>query len=233
MRKKLALLALGLLLIGGAVGGAVAADVGGDLDETPKGTLSVAELLEHPVYESEVTIYGRVSSLGEVLCPCFELTSGSQTVWVWYDLMVENGIQNPPVSVRDINNGDDIFVTGQLKGDGSFWATAIVPRGPMVEVWAPIESIEVLILESFPPQYSVRVVSGLPNTCVVFSGYNVIRHGDTIRVEVVNLEPADGGTSCAELYRIIEHYISIGSDFVPGKSYTIVVNDVTEAFIAQ
>lgn len=103
-------------------------------DEKPEGSLSVAELLENPVYDTEVTIYGNVSLLGELLCPCFELTSGEATLQIWYDLMVENGgIQRAPVDVEGINNGDKIIVTGELKGEGGthyskgdFWATVIV-----------------------------------------------------------------------------------------------------------
>jgi len=107
-------------------------------DEKPEGSLSVAELLENPVYDAEVTIYGNVSLLGELFCPCFELTSGGATLQVWYDLMVENdGTQRSPVDVQGINNGDNIMVTGELKGEGGthyskgdFWATAIVVSLP-------------------------------------------------------------------------------------------------------
>ena len=103
-------------------------------DEKPEGALSVAELLENPVYDTEVTIYGNVSLLGELFCPCFELTSGGATVQVWYDLMVENdGIQRVPVNVQGISNSDKIIVTGELKGEGGthyskgdFWAIVIV-----------------------------------------------------------------------------------------------------------
>ena len=103
-------------------------------EEEPEEALSVAELLENPIYDTEVKIYGNVSLLGELFCPCFELTSGGATVLVWYDLMVENGgIQRAPVDVEGINNGDKIIVTGELKGEGGthyskgdFWATVIV-----------------------------------------------------------------------------------------------------------
>ena len=99
----------------------------------PGGSLSVGELLARPVYDTEVMIYGEVSLLGELLCPCFELTSGEATVSVWYDLMTENdGTIKPPVDVTGINNGDIVVVTGELKGEGGthyskgdFWATAI------------------------------------------------------------------------------------------------------------
>ncbi|MFC2045475.1 hypothetical protein ACFLUH_02205 [Chloroflexota bacterium] len=95
--------------------------------------LSVAELLADPVYDTEVTIYGEVSLLGELLCPCFGLTSDEETVEIWHDLMVDNNeAQRPAVSVEGISNGDTITVTGELKGEGGthyskgdFWAFTI------------------------------------------------------------------------------------------------------------
>ncbi len=101
-------------------------------EETPEGTLSVAELLENPVYDTEVKIYGEVSLLGELLCPCFELTSDEATLQVWYGLMVEDdGTERPSVSVEGIENGDLVIVTGELKTAGvhrslnDFWASSI------------------------------------------------------------------------------------------------------------
>ena len=98
----------------------------------PEGTLSVSELLENPVYDTEVKIYGKVSLLGELLCPCFELTSDGKKVEVWYDLMVEDdGTQRPPVSVEGIENGDWVIVTGELRSSTgtapstTFWASNI------------------------------------------------------------------------------------------------------------
>ena len=100
--------------------------------EKPEGTLSVSELLEKPVYDTEVKIYGKVSLLGELLCPCFELTSDGKKVEVWYDLMVEDdGTERLSVSVEGIENGDWVIVTGELKTEGihrslnDFWASNI------------------------------------------------------------------------------------------------------------
>jgi hypothetical protein len=92
----------------------------------------VSELLENPVYDTEVKTYGQVSLLGELFCPCFELTSGDKTVLVWYGLMVgDDGTERPAVSVEGIQNGDQIVVTGELKRAGvhsslnDFWASEI------------------------------------------------------------------------------------------------------------
>ena len=103
----------------------------------------------------------------------------------------------------------------------------------LVQVPAPIESVEVLILESFPVQYMLAVVSGLPNGCASFAGYRLERGGDTIRVEMVNWKPADPQVMCTEIYRTVETRISLGIDFESGRTYTLLVNDVTESFVAQ
>ena len=103
-------------------------------EEKPEGTVTVAELLQNPVYDTEVKIYGEVRGIGELACTCFPLASGGETVLVWYDTMVENdGTLQPAASVEGINKGDEIIVTGELKGEGGihyskgdFWAKVIV-----------------------------------------------------------------------------------------------------------
>lgn len=102
--------------------------------EKPEGTLTVAELLDDPVQDTEVRIYGEVSGIGELACTCFPLASGGETVLVWYDTMVENnGTLRLAVSIEGINKGDKIIVAGERKGEsgihyakGDFWATEIV-----------------------------------------------------------------------------------------------------------
>jgi hypothetical protein len=102
--------------------------------QLPAGPRSVSNLLADPVYDNDVRIHGEVSLLGELLCPCFELTSGGETVHVWYGLMVEDdGTERPAVSVEGIENGDTVVVTGELKTAGlhtslnDFWASSIEP----------------------------------------------------------------------------------------------------------
>ena len=79
----------------------------------------------------------------------------------------------------------------------------------------------------------VVVVSGLPNGCTSFGGYRLEGNGDMIRIEVINWKPADESKACTEEYRTVEHNIWLGSDFESGKTYTVIVNDVIESFVAQ
>jgi hypothetical protein len=98
----------------------------------PEGALSVSALLADPQYDTEVMIYGDVGLMGELFCPCFELTSGGEKVMVWYDLMVEDdGTERAAISVEAVQNGDQIVVIGELKTIGvyrslnDFWASSI------------------------------------------------------------------------------------------------------------
>ncbi len=66
-----------------------------------------------------------------------------------------------------------------------------------------------------------------------FAGYRLDRDGDTIRVEMTNWKPADPEIACPATYETVETRIPLGSDFESGKTYAVVVNDVTETFVAQ
>ena len=121
----------------------------------------------------------------------------------------------------------------ERKNERVIWADQRLYDPSLAQVSAPIESLEVLIMESFPPQYSAIVVSGLPNGCMSFAGYYLARDGDTIRIEMINWKPADESTPCTEEYRTLEHRIGLGSDFESGRTFTVDVNGVTTPFVAQ
>ncbi len=104
----------------------------------------------------------------------------------------------------------------------------------MVEVDAPIQDANVIIAESFPPQYFLEVTSGLPNGCIRFGDYSVAREGRTIKVAVTNLEPDDLGLrACTMVYGIVTTNIALGSDFEPDATYTVHVSDMTIDLITQ
>ncbi len=109
------------------------------------------------------------------------------------------------------------------------------PGYATVEVLAPIESVEVLTAPSATsPQYFVLVLSGLPSGCASFSHYDVIRDGTTVRIEVFNTVPAPGELiACSMIYGTVETSIPVGSDFDPGVTYTVEVNDFTTEFTGR
>ncbi len=88
----------------------------GTEEELPKELMSPADLLSDPVYGEDVILTGKVSMLGELFCPCFQLGEGDEFVEAWYDLMaVDSDEPWSKISVDNIKNGDDVLVTGQLR----------------------------------------------------------------------------------------------------------------------
>jgi hypothetical protein len=157
---------------------------------------------------------------------------------IFSDLYDENGtlIAHP-----------DGGITGQ--GDGrapDFFKNAVFVR----EIWAdprgkddikrvlapaPIESVDIAVLESFPPQYRARVVSGLPNGCARFDHWTVDLDAAArvFTIKVLNSIPADGtGIACTEIYRTVEHSIPL-EGVEPGAEYTVRVNNVSVTFTAH
>jgi hypothetical protein len=104
------------------------------------------------------------------------------------------------------------------------------PSRQTVEVIAPIDNLEVRTAESHPVQYSLYVVSGLPNGCIRFDRYELDRQGNTINVKVFNSAPADNTVLCTMVYGLVEHNIPLGPDFVSGIEYTVTVNGVKKTF---
>ena len=89
----------------------------------PEGALSVAELLDYPIYDNQTRVYGKVSALRELACTCFFLQSEGGNLHVWYDTMVEdNGTLRPSVNVDKIKNGDWVLVVGELKSGGDHYS---------------------------------------------------------------------------------------------------------------
>ena len=87
---------------------------------------------------------------------------------------------------------------------------------------APIEAVEIQIAKSLPPQYAVRVTSGLPGGCAAFDSITASRAGTRIDVTVMNSMPV-GNVPCTAIYGYKDSTVNLGSDFAAG-TYTVVVN---------
>ena len=101
---------------------------------------------------------------------------------------------------------------------------------------SPIESVEVDILESAPPQYQLRIVSGLPKgrSCSQFNGYEVTRRdANRLEVAITHHEVADRLVACTADYPSVETVVPLGSGFEPGEEYEVRVNGETTSFVAQ
>ena len=97
---------------------------------------------------------------------------------------------------------------------------------------APIDALDVRILESNPPQYVLAVRAGLPSGCAEQNRHDVARVGDAITVTVLNWIPT-GNVACTAIYGSYELSINLGSDFRTGTTYAVSVNDKKTAFVAR
>ena len=101
---------------------------------------------------------------------------------------------------------------------------------------SPIESAEVVVLESAPTQYQLQVVSGMPSgSCTQFNGYEIRRReGNSVEVAVTHHQVADPQAICTADYPVVETDVPLGSDFESGQEYTVVVNsDTSRSFVAR
>jgi hypothetical protein len=89
-----------------------------------------------------------------------------------------------------------------------------------------IQTLDVLIAESFPPMVSVRVVAIIPDSCTTAREPEVSRQGKQITVRLLGERPA--GRMCAQVIREQEQSIPLGT-FDPGD-YSLTVNDKSTTF---
>jgi hypothetical protein len=99
-------------------------------------------------------------------------------------------------------------------------------------VLAPIDGLDVRVLESSPPQYVLSVRAGLPGGCAEENRHEAERVAEAITVTVLNWMPTES-QPCTMIYGSYELNINVGSDFRPGTTYSVVVNDKRTAFVAQ
>jgi len=204
------------------------------------GTLSVSELLDSPVYETEVNVHGDVSALGELFCPCFALTSDGKRLEVWYYMMkADDGTERPAVSVEGIENGDQVVVTGELRSSTgtapstTFWASnieKIVAEGAAANL-ANVNDIEILLLESFPVQIHAVARGEHPDSCTKVDKVATRREGDTFFVTITTSRPADA--MCAQVMTPFEEVVALDAVGLKAGVYTVDVNGVRDTFELQ
>jgi len=206
----------------------------------PEVTLSVCELLENPEYDTKVKVYGKVNALGELLCPCFALTCDEKSIEVWYDMMEEDGqTKRPAVSVKGIENGNMVIVTGELRSSTgtapstTFWASNIEKTDKenienKAVKSANVNNINIMLLESFPVQVNV-VARGLhSDSCTKVDKITTRQEENTFFVTITASRPTDA--MCAQVITPFEEIIEL--DVVGSKAgvYTVDVNGVRDTF---
>ena len=98
----------------------------------------------------------------------------------------------------------------------------------VVEGLAPVETIDILILESFPVQVNVVARGNLPDGCTTINEVIQARDGNTFRVTVTTVRPV--GMACTEALVPFEKVVALDVYGLPAGVYTVDVNGVTGTF---
>ena len=103
---------------------------------------------------------------------------------------------------------------------------------------SPVESAEIMVLESAPPQYQParHIGSSQGQRVLPVQRLRKSRRGETNDIEVIvtHHEVADPMVICTADFPIVETVVPLGSDFELGEKYTVRVNsDTVTSFVAQ
>jgi inhibitor of cysteine peptidase len=99
----------------------------------------------------------------------------------------------------------------------------------LIEGLAPVSSVEVLILESFPVQVRVVVSGGFSNGCWEMGDYAVGRNGNVFEVTLSAFGPAPD-MICTQVAPMFEEVIPLDVYGLPAGTYIVSANGVTSEF---
>lgn len=99
---------------------------------------------------------------------------------------------------------------------------------PPVLGTAQVDSIEIVILESFPVQIHVLAKGHLPDSCTTIDQVTEEQDGDTFRVTITTARPE--GEMCAQVLTPFEENIPLDVYGLAAGTYTVDVNGVTDTF---
>ncbi len=131
---------------------------------------------------------------------------------------------NPPTDTPDLDesvSSDDPTATPQP--DKS------VESEDVILSEATVESIDILILESFPVQVLVNVIGLLSDGCSTLADITSKQEGDTFFVTITEQRPADA--VCTQQLVPFEENVGLDVNGLSAGTYTVNVNGVTDTFI--
>lgn len=103
--------------------------------------------------------------------------------------------------------------------------------GEMTSGIAVVDSIEVMMMESFPLQALARIKGHLPDGCTVIGRIDQFIEGDLLRVSVETERPT--GEMCTEALVPYEKEIALDILGLPAGEYTVDINGVKSGFVLE
>ena len=92
---------------------------------------------------------------------------------------------------------------------------------------APVEEIEIIVLESFPVQVQVIARGYLPDPCTEIYQINQEREGNTFFIIIKTYCPPG---PCIQVITLFEEIIPLEIYDLPAGTYTVDINGIIDAF---
>ena len=90
-----------------------------------------------------------------------------------------------------------------------------------------VNSVDVLLMESFPLQAQAVVKGDLANGCIIMNGLTAVRDGDNWRIE---FDLAHQGEMCTEALVPFEENVVLDILGLPAGTYTVIAGDAKAEF---
>ncbi|HEY1011648.1 MAG TPA: hypothetical protein VGE07_03025 [Herpetosiphonaceae bacterium] len=91
----------------------------------------------------------------------------------------------------------------------------------------PVDSIEVVVRESSPPQVAAQVKGTLGDGCAELKDIVQKRDGNTITITITSARPKDA--MCTAIAKLFDQAINLDGEFAAGE-YVVIVNGVEKSF---
>lgn len=110
-------------------------------------------------------------------------------------------------------------------------AACALPSDPDVVVEPiQVDSVDVRVMESSPPQATAHVRGVLGDGCASFHSLEQQRSGSTVTVTILRERPRDA--ICTQIAKLYEEDIRLDGSFPPGE-YAVRVNGVEQPFTTE
>ena len=111
----------------------------------------------------------------------------------------------------------------------------ITPEGtsisPVSKAPAPVDSVEVRLLESMPVQVQAAVKGYMPDACTTMDEVKHARNGDIFEITLTTTRPAD--MACADMITPFEEVVTLDAAGLKAGTYTVTANGVSTTFTLQ
>ncbi len=93
---------------------------------------------------------------------------------------------------------------------------------------AYVDSVDVLLMESFPVQVRVHIQGNLPDPCSEVTGTQTTRSGNAFTIELIVAR--NSAAMCAQVLEPFEQTVTLDVEGLPAGTYTVQVEGVSTSF---